>query len=280
MVKTFDSFSNFDFCVYIFLNPSKPGDYIYDDIKLNYAPIYVGKGKSSRPKNHTYKYRNGGTYFYNKLKNIVGLGYEPMWVIVKNNLSEIDAFKEEIRIISLIGRKSNGGLLYNLTDGGEGQSGFKHREESKLKTSLSLRSNNDWLLKMKSKEHSDSLSKSLKGHIGYGKGIPRSEEVKDKIRNSVIGNKNHFFGKTHSDKLKSEYSIKYSGKGNPNSKLYLVQFDEEVLKFEGRLELKSFLNDYNSKYNLKGPNRVSFDNLINRGKSKNFVLISIEPLNN
>lgn len=42
------------------------------------------------------------------------------------------------------------------------------------------------------------------------------------------------------------------------------------------LELKEYLNDYNTKFGLKGPNRVSFDSLINNGKSKDFEIISIE----
>jgi hypothetical protein len=71
-------------------------------------------------------------------------------------------------------------------------------------------------------------------------------------------------------------SEKNSGKNNPNSKIYFIKHLDETLRFEGRLELKKYLNEYNIEHNLKGPNRVSFDSLINLGKSKNFELISIE----
>lgn len=114
------------------------------------------------------------------------------------------------------------------------------------------------------------------GHEGFGKGIPRTQEVKDKIRNSVSGEKNHFFGKTHSDDLKRDYSKRYKGKGNPNSKVYLIKMDDEILRFEGRSELKEFLDKFNSDNNLKGPNKVSLDNLLSKGYSKNFELKSIE----
>lgn len=122
-------------------------------------------------------------------------------------------------------------------------------------------------------------SKSLMGHEGYGKGIARSQDVKDKIRLSVSGDKNHFFGKTHTDELKNKLSIKNTGKNNPNSKLYRIEHNGEILTFEGRLELKEYLNKFNIDNNLKGPNRVSFDNLINRGYSKDFKLLSIDKLN-
>ncbi len=190
----YENFNNSNFCVYVFLNPSKPGSYKYNDIEFQFEPIYVGKGKINRPKNHLFRYKNGKSYFYNKLKKIIGQGHEPM----------------------------------------------------------------------------------LMGHEGYGKGIPRTDDVKNKIRNSVSGEKNHFYGKTHSDELKKKMSDKNSGKNNPNSKVYIIKHINNTLRFEGRLELKEYLNDYNTKFELKGPNRVSFDSLINNGKSKDFEIISIE----
>lgn len=279
-MKNLILYENFgdNFCVYIFLNPSKPGIYKYDDLNFDFEPIYVGKGRLNRPKNHLFRYKNGKSYFYNKLKKIVGQGYEPIWLIIKDNLSEKEAFAEEIRLIKLIGRKSEGGSLTNLSNGGEGQTGFKHSDESKEKISKTLKNNKDWIEMMKSKEYRDKLSKSLMGHEGYGKGIPRTEDVKDKIRKSVTGNKNHFYGKTHSDTMKKKMSDSNSGKNNPNSKVYIIKHLDKTLKFEGRSELKEYLNNYNIEYNLKGPNRVSLDTLLNTGRSKDFEIISIEKL--
>jgi hypothetical protein len=278
-LKKFESFDDNNFCVYVFLNPSKPGEYTYGEYTFEFEPIYVGKGRSSRPKNHLYKFKNGKTYFYKKLSSLIGSGHEPMWIIVNNNLTEREAFDEEVKLIKLIGRKNSGGVLSNLTDGGEGQTGYNHREESKIKISNSLKNNKDWLDKMKSKEHRDKLSKSLMGHEGHGKGNHRTQEVKDKIRLSVLGDKNHFFGKSHSDELKSVMSKRNTGKGNPNSKIYKIDYNGEILYFEGRIELKDYLNKFNIQNNLKGPNRVSFENLINRGYSKDFKLLSIDRLN-
>lgn len=53
-------------------------------------------------------------------------------------------------------------------------------------------------------------------------GRKRSAESKLKQSNSVSGNKNHFFGKTHSDDIKATMSkvkmVMYAGGGNPNAK--------------------------------------------------------------
>ena len=96
-LKKFENFDN-NFCVYAFLNPSKPGEYKYDDYEFEFEPIYIGKGRSNRPKNHLYKFKNGKTYFYKKLINLVGSGHDPLWIIVKNNLTEKEAFDEEVKL--------------------------------------------------------------------------------------------------------------------------------------------------------------------------------------
>ena len=278
IIENYDSF-NKKFCVYVFLDPRKPGIYKFGDLCFEHEPIYIGKGTESRPKRHLFLYKRSSIRFYNKLKSIVRDGHDPLYQILYKNLTEVDSFLEEKRLILLIGRVESGGTLLNLSDGGEGQSGFKHSEESKKKTSTSIRNNKEWLDYMKSDEFSDKVSKSLMGHEGYGKGVPRKDEVKDKIRNSVTGDKNHFFGKTHSKQSKEKMSFKRKGKMNSNSKRYNIKIDDKVLSFEGRNELKSFIENYNIENNLLGPKRVSMEGLLNNGTSKNFELVSITPLN-
>jgi hypothetical protein len=59
------------------------------------------------------------------------------------------------------------------------------------------------------------MSKAKLGHI-------RSKESKIKQSNSVSGDKNHFYGKTHTDEFKLKQSQnkkkQYIGAGNPNAK--------------------------------------------------------------
>ena len=44
ILENFESFNN-NYCVYIYFDPRKPGNYIFDNLSFDFEPIYVGKGK-------------------------------------------------------------------------------------------------------------------------------------------------------------------------------------------------------------------------------------------
>jgi hypothetical protein len=93
--------------------------YVYVCFRTNGTPCYVGKGKGNRWKT-TYK-RTKNTY----LRRIVErCGGSLPTVVIRSNLTEIEAFEIEMAFIRAIGRRDLGlGPLANRTDGGEGLSG-------------------------------------------------------------------------------------------------------------------------------------------------------------
>ena len=120
-----------DFYVYVILDPRKPGTYKYGKNNFQFRPIYVGKGTGNRTKQHTYPtILAQKTHKANKLRRIIKAGLEPIFIRVKENLTEPKAFWYETRLIAKIGRGKNGPLT-NLTDGGDGTSGSIRTAESK-----------------------------------------------------------------------------------------------------------------------------------------------------
>ena len=94
--------------------------YVYAYLREDGTPYYIGKGKNRR--------------VFNKSNRTTPAPPKDRILIILENLTEEQAFANEKDFIAWYGRKDNGtGILRNLTDGGEGQSGYRHREEDKKK---------------------------------------------------------------------------------------------------------------------------------------------------
>lgn len=113
-----------EFYVYIYLNPLKPGKYIYDNITFDFEPFYVGKGKGGRFKDHLFT-KEGSSEKKSLINQLLESKNSPIILKTKENITEDEAFEEEKKLIKLIGRKIlNNGPLLNIQQGGEGFSGW------------------------------------------------------------------------------------------------------------------------------------------------------------
>lgn len=129
--------------------------YVYRWIRLDTnTPFYVGKGKGKRFE-QTKNQRN--QYFKNILKST-----ECEAEIVIDNLTEDQAFQKEIEFIKLY--KDLGYCEANFTIGGDGCSGAKQSDETKLKKSIALKG------RIFSKETRKKMSVSQKGKTPWNKG--------------------------------------------------------------------------------------------------------------
>lgn len=110
--------------VYVYLDPRKPGKYIYGNYKFNYEPFYIGKGKDKRITCHLFEKNSNNKLKFNKIQKIKRESKKGVIISkLKSNLLENDAFILETNLILNIGRIDlKTGPLTNLTDGGEGSS--------------------------------------------------------------------------------------------------------------------------------------------------------------
>ena len=131
--------------------------YTYAYLREDKTPYYIGKGRGKRA--------------YDKRRAIKPPTDKSRILFLKKGLTEAEAFKHEVYMIFVLGRKDLGtGILRNLTNGGEGSSGHTKSEESKKKIG---------------EAHS---------------GVPKTEEHKKKISETntgmFAGEKNPNYGNT------------------------------------------------------------------------------------
>lgn len=116
--------------------------YVYElRIQGDEFPFYIGKGKNERLYEHFDNYEIntnplGNKHKVHKIRKALNDGLEVTATPLEENLTECEAHEREKFYIALYGRRDKGtGCLTNMTDGGEGMSGFVPSEEQRKRQS-------------------------------------------------------------------------------------------------------------------------------------------------
>jgi len=166
--------------------------YTYAYLREDGTPYYIGKGRGRRA------YEKGN-------RKVKPPANRDRILILKKNLTESEAFKHEVYMIFVFGRKHTGtGILMNFTEGGEGVAGLVHTEESREK-----------MRKAKQAITGETRERLRKSHLGHevspetrekisrsGKGRLVSVETREKIRRANLGKKKGPFSKEHKEKIR------------------------------------------------------------------------------
>jgi hypothetical protein len=155
--------------------------YVYQHKTIDTNSIfYIGKGKGKR----AFTKSNRSDYW----KKVVAKHGLQVEFVVKD-VDEEFAFLVEAECIDR--NKKLGIKLINMTDGGEGASGYKHTETHKQKMKGNKFGASTWGISFKGKTHSDEQkvkwAETRKGVTSPRKGVVLSDETKRKISQSRIG---------------------------------------------------------------------------------------------
>ena len=263
------------------VNPNRFYTYAY--LREDRTPYYIGKGSEKR----AYKRKKGEIHPPKDKSRIIFL---------KQNLTEEEAFKHEIYMIVVLGRKDLGtGTLHNKTDGGEGSSGNICSQETREKMSEKKKGKNnpnygkggkdspnygrkhkketrDKISKSNtgktfSKEHRDNLTKSKKGENSSWYGRKHSQETIEKMKEAQKGEKNAMYGRTHTEETRDKMSKSQKGRPSPKGMLGKKHTEEAKQKLREGREVKSFsvISPTGEIIHSKNANQFCKDNDLNNG---------------
>ena len=165
-------------------------------------PFYIGIGKEV---NRAYSKTHRNDHW----NRIVGKTSYDVHILF-DDVSYEFAKEKEREFIELYKRKEDGGILCNLTKGGDGVLGIRHTEEARKKMGEPNKGKtiSDWHRQRVSefhtgRKHSEETKKRMsESQIGKGLGIKASEETRKKMcESSKKGESNHASKLTSSDVL-------------------------------------------------------------------------------
>ena len=145
--------------------------YVYILFRPSGVPCYVGKGQGSR---WTYHERAGLKHENKHLARIIAnAGGSIPRVKIREGLTNDEAIETEMALIAAIGRGSSGPLV-NLTDGGDGQTGWNPSAETRARIGAATAS----------RKHTEETRAKMSASR---KGKPKTEEHRQKIGASQVG---------------------------------------------------------------------------------------------
>lgn len=174
--------------------------------------FYIGKGKGNRC--NQMKSRN--KFFLDMINS-----HETTCIKIHDGLSENEALELEIEHIKIIKENFPHFRLTNMTDGGEGISGYSHSIEAKKKISES--SKKMW------EDRYDELCATLSK-------FSKSEDNRKRCSERQLGENNTNFGKFWTEEMKKALSEKRihngksAGANNPRAK-FVVVIDDDGTEF-------------------------------------------------
>lgn len=199
-------------------------DYYVYQLRLenSESPFYIGKGRGRRISEH---FRPSSldkkSHKNHTIKKALREGIRVLTEIIHSGLSESEAHAEEIKLIALHGRASDGGCLTNVTTGGEGVAGYRPSPETIEKVAKKKRG------VPLTAEHREKISRALIGRKmppDAVKRIANANRGKKRTKEQIINSSRALKGVKRSEETKLKMSAARRGQSKSAEHTEAIMF--------------------------------------------------------
>jgi len=174
--------------------------YTYAHYKPDNSVFYIGKGRGRR----AWSNKNRNPHW----RNVIAKHGEPKVEVLAQWPTEEEAFEHEKFLIWCF--RDMGYSMANIADGGEGASGYKHRDDTIIKMQKNrMGEKNQFFGRSHTEKTKKLISESKKANPSSPwLGKSRSEETRKKISEALKGRAGH----KHTDESRQKISLAHTGK--------------------------------------------------------------------
>lgn len=210
---------------------NKDKSYVYILTDKDGVPFYVGVGVRNRLAVHVSKHELQSGANLLKINTILKIGIDNIRVKLFCFAERSYCLDMEVKLIAHFGMKSKGGILTNLTEGGEGVSGRKISESEKRKRSESAKLKAETFAEIAKNQWAEMTDEEKSARLNN---LTKSRENPDTLKKLSDASKDRWSDDNFKDKMRiiqkeSQEKVKHIHSSNMKAKWADPEFRDRMI---------------------------------------------------